>query len=98
MEKRSNLQEEKQQLITRWQQSGLSQAAFCRRESIPFAGFYYWQKKLCKPQKKIPGKFLKIIPSDSLTSGIFAEVVLPTGSRITFHKAVSLKELKQLTG
>jgi len=35
-----------QQIITQWQESDLSAAAFCRNQSVCYEQFYYWKKKL----------------------------------------------------
>ncbi|RAU16408.1 IS66 family insertion sequence hypothetical protein [Nitrincola tibetensis] len=35
-----------QQIITQWQDSDLSAAAFCRNQSVNYEQFYYWKKKL----------------------------------------------------
>lgn len=35
-----------QQIVTQWQESDLSIAAFCRHQSISYDTFYYWKKKL----------------------------------------------------
>lgn len=96
METHSKLQEERRQLITRWQQSGLSHKEFCIRENISFHQFYYWKKKFCKTEKNSPGKFLKLRSSAALPETIFAEVTLTNGCRIALHKELSIKELKQL--
>ena len=35
-----------QHIITQWQESDLSAAAFCRNKSINYEQFYCWKKKL----------------------------------------------------
>jgi len=35
-----------QQVLIEWQRSGLTQAAFCRREGITPATFYWWKRRL----------------------------------------------------
>lgn len=34
------------ELLVRWQDSGLSQAEFCRRRGIPVWKFLWWKKRL----------------------------------------------------
>lgn len=34
-----------QQIISQWQESDLSAAAFCRNQSVSYEQFYYWKKK-----------------------------------------------------
>lgn len=96
METPATLRNEKEEMIRRWQQSGLSQIEFCRKENISFHGFYYWKKRICKTEKKPSGKFLKLRTAPPLPVNIFAEVILQNGSRVVLHREVPLKELKQL--
>lgn len=98
MENQIPLREVRRQMIERWQQSGLSQIAFCRQENISFHGFYYWKKRFCKEKKPPAGKFLKLrAPAASSTGNIFAEVILTNGVRIHLHREVPLQALKQLS-
>ncbi|QEW05884.1 IS66 family insertion sequence element accessory protein TnpA [Nitrincola iocasae] len=39
-----------QQIITQWQQSDLSGAAFCRQQSVSYHQFSYWRQKLTDDQ------------------------------------------------
>jgi len=33
-------------VVTAWERSGLSQAAFCRRRGVSYAAFGYWRRRL----------------------------------------------------
>lgn len=39
-----------QEILKRWQQSGLSASQFCRMHQISDSGFYTWRKKLAATQ------------------------------------------------
>lgn len=89
--------EEAQQMLTSWQESGLSQKEFCARENISFHRFYYWKKKLSGKIKMPSEKFIKLpAPPFDTDPGIFAEVILPNNCRVILHKEVSLKDLRTL--
>lgn len=42
------------QMISQWQQSGLSQAAFCRRHTLQTQQFSRWKIELAKVSKAAP--------------------------------------------
>lgn len=76
-------------LVKLWEDSGMSQQAFCRAHEIPAGVFAYWRRR-----------YRKFQPTEMPTQG-FAEVCLPgTGSsgsvfaRIRFANGVEL-ELEQ---
>jgi hypothetical protein len=50
--------------IEQWQKSGLSQAAYCRRNQIKAHRFYYWRRRVSTSQDKI--SFLPVALSSSL--------------------------------
>jgi len=49
--------------IKSWKQSGLSQAAYCRREKISYSTFLYWRRRYEKP--KIPTSDISFVRLDS---------------------------------
>lgn len=64
-----------------WENSGLSQAEYCRRHNLKYCLFHYWKRKLRKPSQ----------PSGQTESETinFVEVgsSLPIGSRLSFRTA-----------
>ena len=94
----------RRKILRRWEKSGMSQLAFCRKESIPPWRFYKWliRHRNGKPKKSTapaPGKFIKLTPAPrSFIGGVYAEVVFQNGNSIRFHQMVPSAELKQLAG
>jgi len=86
------------QIIEQWKQSGVSQNAFCRQQSIRFHKFYYWYK-CYRRQHDIPDEntrgFVKLeIEKPSVASSV--EIHFPGGVRVLFHEPVSSSYLKTL--
>ncbi len=86
------------ELIEQWKQSGLSQNAFCERQSIRFHKFYYWYKCYRK-ENDISGEnnrgFVKLkIEKPYVASSV--EIHFPGGVRVVFHEPVSINYLKTL--
>ena len=82
-------------MINQWEQSGLSQKAFCISHSIPYHVFYYWFR-VSKSEQKSSGTFLplNIIPAQSPEQ---ITITGMTGIRVqipfTNHAAGFIKQL-----
>ncbi len=87
-------------MITCWQQSGLSQKAYCQEHNIRYHVFHYWYKcfrQLQSPAKDegfIPLKIQPVNPTN--TASAVVELLLPDGIRLLFHQAVTSDYLKAL--
>jgi len=58
-----------QQLVEKWQQSGISQSQFCEKNRIKLSNFGYWVKKFNKAKIEDPAfASLKISPEPVNTS------------------------------
>ena len=83
--------------ITQWQQSGVSQKAYCTQNNIPYHVFHYWYK-CYRNENSMSNEFssfvqLKVQPSSSTP---VIELLLGDGKRILFHQPVSSDYLKSL--
>lgn len=82
-------------MIGLWQQSGLTQKAFCAQHDIVYHVFHYWYKRFRlyhAPSK--PEGFISIkIDAQEVSA---AELLLPDGKRLLFHQPVSSSFLKAL--
>lgn len=85
-------------MIEQWQQSGLSQKAFCEQNNIAYHVFHYWYKRHRVAQlgtDNQPSSFVKL-EMTSRAEYAHIEVVLPDGMRLLFHQPVSSDYLKAI--
>ena len=81
--------------IDQWQQSGLTQKAFCQQVNLAYHVFHYWYRRYRITESKPASSFIKLrVSTPSVTSSI--ELVLPDGRRLLFHQPVSIDYLKAL--
>ena len=70
-------------LLSRYEKSGRSGAAFCRAEGIPRSTFDLWRRKLrsSKPSPQTTAKsFVDLTPSEDRIGGWTVEIELPDGT------------------
>jgi hypothetical protein len=96
---RSNARDKKRRhwegQLHKWQQSGLSQASFCRRHSLKISNFAYWKKKL--PQSSSTVTFMPLPLSSSWKKkNIPLRLVLNGGLQIEVSADFDPAALKQL--
>lgn len=87
-------------LITHWQQSGLTQKAYCDQQAIKYHVFHYWYKCYRDEQAGVGTQasgFVKLHVARPASAAI-AELQLPDGKRIMFYDLVSSEYLKALLG
>jgi len=70
------------QELSKWQQSSMSVAAYCRQTGIPDWQFHYWRKKLLPSTLAPQTKFIELNLSEEIqvSSGLWFE--LPSGVRL----------------
>ena len=94
----SEVRQQMFELIEQWKQSGLSQNAFCERQSIRFHKFYYWYKCYRKQYDMADNNsvdFVKLkVEEPRAASSV--EIHFPGGVRVLFHEPVSSNYLKTL--
>lgn len=82
--------------ISSWQQSGLTQKAFCEQHKIAYHVFHYYYGRFRVKENDKPS-FIKLkLPSNTLSASAQVELILPDGRRLLFHQAVSVDYLKSL--
>jgi len=89
--------------VEQQKRSGLSVAAYCRRERISEASYYYWKRRLAETNEKDKpttesregsGRFVAIdLPQ---TAGDKLEVVLRNGRRVVVPERFSANTLRAL--
>jgi hypothetical protein len=92
--------EEMFSMIRDWQQSGLSQKAYCEQHNVRYHVFHYWYK--CFRQVQLPAKeegFIALNVQAACSANTLCaevELLLADGRRVIFHQPVSIDYLKAL--
>ena len=85
-------------LIEQWQQSKLTQKAYCVQLSIKYHVFHYWYNRYRQEQSGTVGNsstFIKLQVAKPVAAGAI-EIHFPGGIRLFFHEPVSSNYLKAL--
>jgi hypothetical protein len=87
--------------ISRWQQSGLTQKAWCDKNNVAYGTFHYWYKRYRSQEEDTidhedTGGFVQLMVDTSPVSSSRCELLLPDGKRLVFHQPVSAEFLKTL--
>lgn len=86
--------------ISRWQQSGLTQKAWCEKNDVAYATFHYWYKRYRISEMQgvahKPNGFVQLMVDDSAATGCWCELALPGGRKLVFQQPVSAEFLKIL--
>jgi hypothetical protein len=89
--------------ISLWQQSGLSQKAWCEQNSVAYGAFHYWYKRYrneglaASPDQRHQGGFVRLMV-DSSNAPSWCELVLGDGKKLIFHQPVSVDFIRALIG
>ena len=78
-----------------WQQSGLTQAEYCRQNNLKNHRWWYWRKRISHP----PDTGVTFVPlrfSSSKISQTGIRVVTPNGYRIELDNGFDFSRLRQL--
>jgi len=85
--------------IEQWQQSGLTQKAFCLQNDLSYHVFHYWYKVFRNKESRPASSFIKLdIPPAAVYGTPHSELILPDGKRLLFHEAPGIDYLKALIG
>ena len=104
MKKGKLYQQEMQHLVSKWQQSGMSQRAFSASENISYEKLRYWNKKLnnlkpnstdISPSSPIPD-FIPIDVTQEVNNFSGLQLTYPNQVTITCPTGIGLKTLKSL--
>lgn len=82
-----------QKTINEQRESGMSVAAFCRKRSVPEAGFYVWRKKLLNGE---PGGRGFIHLSETSCEEKVIEVRTPNGYTVKMSSVMEAGRLRAL--
>jgi len=81
--------------IRDWQESGLSQKAFCEQYNVSYSNFHYWYKRFRDVDPPAWPRFVPLQISD-MAAGIFASVIFSNGSSVQLHQVVNPDYIKEL--
>lgn len=85
--------------IVAWQQSGLTQKAFCEQHHIAYHVFHYYYGRFRIKGNNKAASFIKLqFASEASSPLAHTELILPDGKRLLFHQGVSADFLKSLIG
>jgi len=88
-----------QMVIEAHQESGLSVAAFCKKEGISEAAYYYWRRKLAggmpKSKEKSSPEFLEVVLPKS-NNAMALELVLVSGNTLRINPGADNKILSRV--
>ncbi|MFN8142797.1 MAG: transposase [Bacteroidia bacterium] len=91
MENQNNVQknwrtaEQKKELISKWQQGGMSRKEFCQENGIKYNSLVSWCKQF--RDEKLSGGFSEV--KIAARTDLYAQVHLPGGITIDFYQPVS---------
>lgn len=90
-----DVQQKMFEYIDQWQQSGLTQKAFCQKVNLSYHIFHYWYKRYRDNATEPGSAFIKLdVCAPSALAK--AELILADGKRLLFHQPVSADYLKAL--
>lgn len=100
MKEKSNIEQQQfwQMAMEAHQESGLSIAAFCKKEGIAEAAYYYWRRKLAggvsKAKEKSSPEFLEVVLPRSNNAAL--ELVFSSGNTLRINPGADHKILSQV--
>jgi hypothetical protein len=78
--------------VQQWQQSGLSQKAWCEQNNMAYHVFHYWYKRFRHqpPESEAATKsgFVQLQVQDRFSGTPWCELVLANGQKLFFHQPV----------
>ena len=84
-----------EQHLGRWQQSGLSQRAYCRQNELKAHQFYYWRRRILKPRPDV--SFLPVsLPADPVRQHHGIRILMPNGCAVELEGWDQQAQLEQL--
>lgn len=92
-------QQEKEDLLQLWSESGKSQAAFARSHAIKPNTFYNWMQNYRNQnpkQEKKQNKFIEMLPESPSETNKSTVIRYPNGIEIELSGFVNFQELKSL--
>ena len=87
-------------MLTHWQQSGISQKLYCEQHRIRYHVFHYWYKRFRDSQadSKEKGTFIPVQIKPPVAAGKNGgiELLFANGNRVLFYQPVSADFIKAI--
>jgi hypothetical protein len=81
--------------LGQWQESGLSQRAYCRRHQLEPHRFYYWRRRILQPQPDV--SFLPVtLSSDPTQQPHLVRILMPNGCVLELEGRAEPEQLARL--
>jgi hypothetical protein len=79
--------QERQEFITRWQESGSSLAEFARRNAVPYSRALTWRARFVPgaASTESPAGFAEVVIHSEAAPPSAVEIVLPSGTLVRVH-------------
>jgi hypothetical protein len=95
MQSKEEVRQQKFAMIIQWQQSGLSQKAWCQQSGIAYHVFHYWYKCYRDTKGALQTSSFTELKVQPAAFG-FMELSFPDGRRLLFHQMISSDYLKAI--
>lgn len=86
--------------ITDWQQSGLSQKAWCEKHSITYSVFHYWYKKFRVHHSgkgvSTDAGFVQLVAPIGASNVPWCELVINQNKKLVFHQPLNIDFIRSL--
>ncbi len=86
--------------VIRWQQSGLSQKAWCEQNNFSYSSFHYWYRRFRNQQADIrqtsSDGFVQLMIQDRPLGNPWCELVMGDGKKLFFHQPVPVEFIRSL--
>ena len=81
--------------LGQWQQSGLSQLAYCRKHQLKPHRFYYWRRRILRPQTDV--SFLPVtLSADPARQLQLVRILMPNGCALELEGKTEPEQLARL--
>jgi hypothetical protein len=86
--------------ISGWQQSGLSQKAWCVKHSITYSVFHYWYKKFRDHHSRegvsTAAGFVQMVVPNGPSDVPWCELVINQNRKLVFHQPLNIDFIRSL--
>ena len=81
--------------IEQWRNSRLSQLAYCRKHQLKPHRFYYWRRRILRPQTEV--SFLPVaLPADPARQPQLVRILMPNGYALELEGTAETEHVARL--